>query len=379
MRFVVAPDSYKGCLTSSEAGQIMARALLEEIPGAETKVIPVADGGEGTVDAVVEAAGGKVIQIQVTGPLGERVDSRYGIVEENGESVAVLETAAICGLPMVPEELRNPMEATTRGLGEAIREALDAGIRRFVIGLGGSATNDGGLGLLCALGARFTKEDESAAEGFARELGSLMQADLEGLDPRLAESRITVACDVTNPLLGEHGASFIFGPQKGATPEQAAQLDEAMAHYADLVESQISRSIRNVPGTGAAGGLGFALIAVGAQLQPGAEIVSSLTGLANHIAQADWVLTGEGRSDGQTLYGKLPFYVAQMAKRAGKPAILISGSLGDNSELLQPHFAGCFSIVRTPSTLQENLDNAEFNLYECTRSVARLLRFTLGV
>lgn len=373
MRFVVAPDSYKGCLTSYEAGQIMARALLEEIPDAEVRVIPMADGGEGTIDALVNASGGRIVETQVTGPLGEQIESRYGIVEEADGPIAILETATMCGLPMVPEKLRNPMLTTTRGLGETMRKALDEGKRKFVIGLGGSATNDGGLGMLSALGARFTLADGSAAEGFGRELGLLRQADLGGLDSRLGECRITVACDVTNPLLGEQGASHVFGPQKGATTEQVLQLDEAMRHYADLVESQLARQILDLPGTGAAGGLGFALIALGAKLIPGAQIVEEITGLDGHIAEADWVLTGEGRSDKQTLYGKLPYHVAQVSKRAGKPALLISGSLGEGSELLQPHFAGCFSIVRGPSTLQANLDNAEFNLYECTRSVARLL------
>lgn len=351
----------------------MARALLEEIPDAEVRVIPMADGGEGTIDALVVASGGRIVQTQVAGPLGEQVESRYGIVEETDGPIAILETAAICGLPMVPETLRNPVLTTTRGLGETMRKALDEGIRKFVIGLGGSATNDGGLGMLNALGARFTLADGSAAAGFGRDLAFLSQADFGGLDSRLGECQITVACDVTNPLLGEKGASHVFGPQKGATPEQVLQLDKAMRHYADLAESQLDRQIRDLPGTGAAGGLGFALIALGAKLMPGAQIVEVITGLAGHIAEAEWVLTGEGRSDRQTLYGKLPYHVAQVSKKAGKPALLISGSLGEGSEQLHAHFAGCFSIVRGPSTLQENLDNAEFNLYECTRSVARLL------
>lgn len=373
MKFVIAPDSYKGCLTASEVGQIMARALQNEIPEANVRVIPMADGGEGTVDALVGEARGRLVRTTVTGPLGEQVDSFYGMIEENREPLAVLETAAICGLPMVPAELSNPMLTTTRGLGETIRAALDQGVRNLVIGLGGSATNDGGLGMLCALGARFLLEDGSAAEGFGRELGLLAHASFEELDPRLSECRITVACDVTNPLLGEQGASYVFGPQKGATPEQVVELDESMGRYADLVESQISRQIRDIPGTGAAGGLGFAFTALGAKLMPGAQIVEDITGLASHIAKADWVLTGEGRSDKQTLYGKLPYHVAQVSKNAGKPAILISGSLGEGSELLRSEFAGCFSIAREPSTLEANLENAEFNLYECTRSVARLI------
>ncbi|RIX59481.1 glycerate kinase [Paenibacillus nanensis] len=378
MRFVIAPDSYKGCLTSAEAGQIMARALREEMPDSEIHIVPMADGGEGTVDALVKAAGGQLVRTQITGPLGELTESFFGIIEDSEDSVAVIETAAICGLPMVPEERRNPMLTTTRGLGETIREALNLGIRRFVIGLGGSATNDGGLGMLTALGARFKLKDGSAAEGFGRELGALSEASFEGLDSRLSECRIIIACDVTNPLLGELGASYVFGPQKGATPEQVLELDAAMRHYAGLVERQLSKPLRDTPGTGAAGGLGFAFIALGAQLVPGAQIVEDMTGLGGLIAAADWVFTGEGRSDRQTLYGKLPYHVAQLAKKAGKPVTLISGSLGEGSEELHAHFTGCFSIVRAPSDLEANLEAAEFNLFECTRSVARLILHTFA-
>lgn len=372
-KFVVAPDSFKGSLTALQAGETMARALLQEIPGAEVRVIPMADGGEGTVDALVRAAEGTTVPVTVAGARGERVRTYYGVIGGMSDMSAVMEAANIFGLPMVPPERRNPMETTSRGLGEMLKAALNQGFRQFVVGIGGSSTNDGGMGMLSALGARFRGRGGESLEGCGRDLTQLAEADLSCLDPRLKECRITVACDVTNPLLGPQGASHIFGPQKGATPEQVAVLDEAMSAYADLVEAQLSQSLRGRPGAGAAGGLGFAFMALGARIVPGAQVVEEMTGLKRHIAGSDWVLTGEGRSDGQSLFGKLPYYVAQTAKEAGKPAVLISGSLGGELEELSRHFAGCFSIVREPSTLQACMDEAEANLFECTRNVARLL------
>lgn len=373
MRFVVAPDSFKGSLTAMQVGETMRRALLQEIPDAEVRVIPMADGGEGTVDALVRATGGWTVALQASGPHRERLDTYFGVIGDEKESAAVVEAANIFGLPIVPLEQRNPMHTTSRGMGEVILAALDRGYRKFVIGIGGSSTNDGGLGMLCALGARFTDRNGRTAEGFGWELAQLVEVDLADLEPRLSECRITVACDVTNPLLGVHGASFIFGPQKGATPEQVMELDQALCTYADLVEAQLCLHLRERPGAGAAGGLGFALMAIGAEIVPGAKVVEEVTSLKKHVANADWVLTGEGRSDGQTLFGKLPFHVAQLAREVGKEAILISGSLGEDSEQLIGHFAGCFSVVRGPSTLQWCMEEAEYNLYECTRNVARLL------
>ncbi|MBP1154588.1 MULTISPECIES: glycerate kinase [unclassified Paenibacillus] len=373
MKFVIAPDSFKGSLTAVQVGDTMARALLQEIPSAEVNVIPMADGGEGTVDALVKATGGSVFQVQAAGPRGELVDTYFGVIVDRGEPTAVIEAANVIGLPMVPKEHRNPLHTSTRGLGEIIRSALDQGYRRLIIGLGGSSTNDGGLGLLSALGARFSSKKGRIAEGFGRELGQLVEADLKGLDPRLGECRITIASDVTNPLLGLEGASYIFGPQKGATPELVVQLDKDMKSYADLLEGQLSRSLRELPGAGAAGGLGFALLALGANMVPGAQLVEEMSDLKLRIEDADWVITGEGRSDGQTLFGKLPYHVAQLAAEAGKEAILISGGLGEGSEKLAPFFAGCFSVVRGPSTLDECMEDAENNLFQCTLNVARLL------
>ncbi|MCZ8511041.1 glycerate kinase [Paenibacillus filicis] len=374
MKFVIAPDSYKGSLTALQAADTMARAVRDELPEAVVRIIPMADGGEGTVDALVRAAeSGTTKPVAVCGPRGERLQSRFGVIEGKDGPSAVLEAANLFGLPMVPQEERNPMHTTSRGLGDALMAALRLGCRDVIVGLGGSSTNDGGLGMLSALGAQFYNAAGELLEGYGRDLADMAQVDLEGLDPLVKECRITVACDVTNPLLGPQGASYTFGPQKGATPEQVASLDHAMSRYADLLERHLSLRLRDKPGAGAAGGLGFACMALGARIVPGAEVVDRASGLKRHIAEADWVLTGEGRSDGQTLFGKLPMYVAEAAREAGKQAILLSGSLGDGLEELRKHFAGCFSIVREPATLQACMEEAEANLYECTRSVARLL------
>jgi len=380
MNVLIAPDSYKGSLTAIQVADTMARAVLAEIPDAQIRKIPMADGGEGTVDALVAAGNGRSVPIEVTGPLGLRAASYYGVVG----SSAILEAANLCGLTMVPPELRNPLKTTSAALGEAIKAALDAGFAKLTIGLGGSATNDGGMGMLMALGAVFMDETGQPLGGFGNDLAKVARADFSGLDPRLATCQITVACDVKNPLLGPEGATFVYGPQKGATPEMCLELDSAMASYADVIEKFGPVSghsdgegrvvpLREIPGAGAAGGLGFALLALGAKLVPGAQVLEEQTNLREAARWADWVLTGEGRSDGQTLYGKLPLHVARVARQEGAEPVLISGSLGTDSDKLMDEFAGCFSIVEQPSDLQFNMDNAESQLYRCTRNVMRII------
>jgi glycerate kinase len=317
--------------------------------------------------------------VRAVGSLGDAVETFYGIIERDGERTAVIEAANICGLTMVPPELRNPMHTTTRGIGEVIGDALNRGIRSFVIGLGGSATNDGGLGMLNALGVRYVSGDGKVLAGFGRELAEVARVDVGGLDPRIGECRITIAYDVTNPLLGENGATYVYGPQKGAGHEDLAMLEQAMAAYADVVEAGFARACRDMPGAGAAGGLGFALMLLGGSMVPGAQVIERMTGLSRLIAEADWVITGEGRSDGQTLYGKLPMHVARLAQAAGKPAILISGSLGPGSERLNDCFTACFPIVRGPASLEECIRDAKFNLHECARQAARLIHRASGL
>ncbi|WP_337103790.1 glycerate kinase family protein [Paenibacillus sp. YIM B09110] len=373
MKWLMAPDSYKGSLSAVQVAEVMVQAVRDELPGAEAIGLPLADGGEGTVDALVTAGGGEKRFVEVTGPLGLPVRSYYGTIGRT----AVLEAANLFGLPMVPEADRDPLCTTSAGLGDAIRAALDADFAEFIIGLGGSSTNDGGIGMLRALGVIFLDHSGNPLHGYGADLAEIASVDFTGLDPRLAAARITVACDVINPLLGEAGATFVYGPQKGASPELCRRLDEAMAAYADKVEEGRA-SMRNEPGAGAAGGLGFALLTLGAKLMPGAEVLEAYVGLREKIRDADWVITGEGRSDGQTLYGKLPLHIAQLARESGTKAILLSGSLGPDSERLAPYFAGCFSIAEGPATLAECMENAEAALYRSTRHLARLIATASG-
>ncbi|MDD9267180.1 glycerate kinase [Paenibacillus sp. GCM10023248] len=371
MNVIIAPDSFKGSLSSLEAGTIMKKAILREIPHAAVTVIPIADGGEGTVDTLVAATGGNLFPLTATGPLGERAEVRFGLLPEG---TAVLEAASICGLVMVPPAQRNPMHTTSRGIGEVLLAAMDQGHRRFILGLGGSATNDGGLGMLQALGGLFLDANGNPADGFGASLSDIRTVDLAGLDVRLKDCDIQVACDVTSPLCGDSGATYVFGPQKGGTPEHLQVLEAAMQAYAAMVEEQLEQpGLSLQPGAGAAGGLGFAMLALGAKLKPGAKVLAEAVKLPERIAGADWVITGEGRSDDQTLYGKLPIHVAELAQAAGVPALLISGSLGAGSEQLLNHFRATFSIVPGPVTLEACMENAETYLYERVRNIARLL------
>jgi glycerate 2-kinase len=371
LNIVIAADSYKGSLSSLQAGSIMKQAILHELPHADVTVIPIADGGEGTVETLVSATEGSMIPVHATGPLGERVSTHFGRLPDG---TVVLEAASICGLVMVPPYARDPMKTTSRGLGEVLRAAMDQGHRRFILGLGGSATNDGGIGMLQAVGGRFLDEAGIPVDGFGGSLQHIREVDLTGLDTRLKECDIQVACDVKNPLCGNNGATYVFGPQKGATEQQLQALETAMQSYALLLESHVGcPGLSLQPGSGAAGGLGFAMLALGARLKPGAEVLGEAVKLQQHIEQADWVFTGEGRSDHQTLYGKLPIHVAGLAKAAGIPAILVSGSLGSGSESLLDHFKAIFPIVTEPSTLEACMENAETYLYQRMRSIARLL------
>ena len=372
MKIVVAPDSYKGSLSSEEICRIVARAVADEFPGAEVVSVPMADGGEGTVAAIASATGGRLVPVTVTGPLGERAEALWAIAGDG--RTAILETANTAGLTMVPERRRDPLRATSAGLGEALLAALDAGMRRIVIGLGGSAVNDGGMGFLGALGATFRDAEGKALRGCGGELKNVRSAYFAGLDPRLAECELIAASDVRNPLTGANGATAVFGPQKGVRPEDVPKLDAAMASYADAVELALDVRVRNEPGSGAAGGLGFALRAIGAAVRSGAEIVAEAVGLEEKLRGADWAVTGEGRSDGQTLQGKLPSFVSEAAHRAGVPCLLLSGSIGEPSGELRKRFDGCFSIVNGPADLETCLREAEPNLYRTAGEIMKVIQ-----
>ncbi|GAB3526612.1 glycerate kinase [Pontibacter brevis] len=372
MKVVVAPDSYKGSLPAKEVGLIIKEAFELEIPEAEVVTVPMADGGEGTLDALIFATKGKKIVTTATGPLGKQVATSYGILG-NGKT-AVIEMAQVAGLPMVPGDKRNPELTTTFGVGELMVAALEKGIRSFIIGLGGSATNDGGLGMLQALGAAFLDQEGKEVKPVGASLQEITSVDFTNLHPKLKGSRIRVASDVENPLCGERGASSTFGPQKGATEEQVKALDEGMRKYAGLVETQLHLKLQDTPGAGAAGGLGFGLLALGAEIISGSQVIAEASGLENQIKEADWVITGEGQSDFQTLYGKAPFFVANLAKKHGVGTILLSGGLGKGHEQLLEHFVSCHSIVNAPMPLEQAIVNAQPLLLSCARNIARLLK-----
>jgi glycerate 2-kinase len=395
VKIVIAPDSFKGSLSAPEVCEWVARALLDTIPAADVVSVPMADGGEGTLEALVKATLGRTVPIRVPGPLREEVDSKYGVLGD-GKTV-VIELANIAGLPMVPEVQRDPFQTSTQGVGTALRMAMDAGYRDFIVGIGGSATNDGGMGFLHALGATFLDDTGRSVAPIGGELNRVRQVDMSGLDSRLRDCRIAVASDVENPLCGPRGASAVFGPQKGATPEQVRALDDGLHNFAGLVESHLHQSFQHQPGAGAAGGMGFALLATGASIQSGARLVADAALLSNHLTGADFVITGEGRTDEQTLYGKVPFVVAQLGRQCGVKSILLSGSLGHNlvrrpetyvareqsdstvkdteNEMfrLEEMFISLHSIVSRPMSVVEAMEDAKSLLYFCARNVAALL------
>ncbi|MEO8970042.1 MAG: glycerate kinase [Ktedonobacteraceae bacterium] len=328
MRIVIAPQSLKGSLTAAEAGSAIAEGVRAVYPDAEGVIVPVADGGEGTVQALVDATGGEIVLQTVTGPLGEPVKAFFGLLG-NGDTAAI-EMAACAGLPLVPQERRDPRITTTYGVGELILAALERGCQHFIIGIGGSATNDGGAGMAQALGAILQTSDGTKIARGGAALATLAHVDTSMLDARLSDCQFEVACDVNNPLYGPTGATAVYGPQKGATPEMVVQLDAALAHYAEIIERDLGLSVKDIPGAGAAGGLGAGLIAfLRATLRPGAQIVLEAVHLEEQLAKADLVITAEGQLDAQTAYGKSVGAVAELAKRYRLPVLALAGSLGE--------------------------------------------------
>ena len=379
MKVVVAIDSFKGSLSSMEAGQAIEEGVKCVYQNAEVVVRPLADGGEGTVEALVEGMGGIFVTKEVTGPLGEKVEAIYGIIESKDDlsKTAIIEMSAAAGITLVPEDSRNPMNTTTFGVGELILDAIERGCRHFIVGIGGSATNDGGVGMLQALGYDFvTREGKSISYGGngLRELASIKETNVH---PTLKECTFKVACDVTNPLCGENGSSAIFGPQKGATPEMVQELDQLLLHYAELSKSINSYADRFYPGTGAAGGMGFAFLTyTNATLESGIQIVLKETKLEELIATADFVVTGEGRLDGQTALGKAPIGVATLAKKHQKKVLAFAGAVTpDAKECNQHGIDAFFPILRGVVTLKEamNKEVAHQNMVDTVEQVFRVV------
>lgn len=372
MRIVVAPDSFKGSMTAAQAAAAMTAGIRRALPDADVVAVPMADGGEGTTQSLVDATGGRLVPVTVTGPLGEPVEAYYGLL---GDGVtAAMEMASASGLPLVPPARRNPLAATTYGTGELIKAALDAGCRNFIIGIGGSATNDGGAGMAAALGARLLTAGGAPIGPGGGSLADLDRIDASGLDPRLADCTITVACDVDNPLCGPRGASAVFGPQKGATAELVEELDRNLGHYADLLARDLGRDVREVPGAGAAGGLGAGMMAfLNATLKRGVEIVVAATGLADILAGADLCLTGEGGTDFQTAHGKTPMGVARAAKQHGVPVVCLSGGLGKGYErVYDVGIDAVLSMVPGPMALEDAMARGEELMAAATERLLRL-------
>ncbi len=380
MKVVTAVDSFKGSLSSLEAGEAVREGILAVYPDAEVLVRPLADGGEGTAQALTLGMRGKMQSVRVTGPLGDVADASYGILRDG--RTAVVEMSAAAGITMVPEEKRNPMHTTTYGVGEILRDAIKKGCREFVVGIGGSATNDGGIGMLQALGYGFLDENGQQVPFGAEGLRRLKSITDDGVLPELSECHFRVACDVTNPLCGKSGCSAVFGPQKGATPEMIRQMDGWLSAYAQMSRNINPAADETYPGTGAAGGLGFAFLTfTNAALESGVRIVLEETHLEEYIRDADVVVTGEGRLDGQTVMGKAPIGVARLAKKYGKPVIAFSGSVTPDAKACNEHgIDAYFPILRSVVTLPEAMDarNAKQNMADTAQQVFRLYRAAGG-
>lgn len=374
LTFVLAPDSFKESLSAAQASQAMQRGIQNVIPDAHIIHVPMADGGEGTVDALISSLKGQSIACDVTGPLSEqRIQTYWGMVDAG--QTAVIEMAKANGIHLLAAEKRNPMLTTTYGTGEMIKRALDLGVKKIIVGLGGSVTNDAGAGMAQALGVRFLNHGGESIQVCGGNLELVKSMDLSELDPRLADTEILIASDVNNPLCGPSGASYIFGPQKGAMPEMVKQLDQNFGYFADVVAGQFGRDYRHVAGAGAAGGLGFGLMAfTAASIRSGVELMIEQVQLNEKIAQADYVLTGEGKIDSQTSLGKTPFGVAQLAREFNKPVIAFAGLIGEGIEdLFESGFSQIIGINPPDCPLEEALKNAEMNLEKAVAEIVKNL------
>lgn len=373
MVIVLAPDSFKESMTAKEVCEAMERGIKKVNDKITCIHVPMADGGEGTMQSLVDATNGKVYSLKVTGPLGNEVEAQYGILGDN--ETGILEMASASGIQLVPPEERNPLITTTYGTGQLIRACLDHGAKRLLIGIGGSATNDGGAGVVQALGGRLL-DAEGKELGFGGgELGKLSKIDLTGFDARLKDVIVEAACDVTNPLCGDKGASYVFGPQKGATPEMVKILDSNLRHYASAIYEQLKIDVPEVPGAGAAGGLGAGLMAfLNASLKKGVEMVIQYSGLEEKIKDADMVWTGEGSIDFQTQYGKTPLGVAMVAKKYNKPVIALAGRVGEGTDILyKKGIDSVFCILRGVTPLEEALAKGQENIERTAENIIRLI------
>ncbi|MGK7377389.1 glycerate kinase [Planococcus sp. 1R117A] len=381
MKVLIAIDSFKGSISSIEGSEAISAGIKEVYPQAQIVTLPLADGGEGTVEALIRATDGNLVEKEVMGPLKEKVTAVYGILGDG--KTAVIETAAACGLPLVPNNQRNPLLTTTYGVGELIADAIDKGCREFVIGLGGSATNDAGIGMLQALGFRFYNQHNEEVGVDGQALTDICKLDLEHVNVILKECTFRIACDVKNPLYGPMGAAYIFGPQKGATPEIVKQLDEGLRHFADIVQNALGVDINQIDGAGAAGGLGAAFSGfLNGQLQSGIDLVLEIIDMEKSMEGADFVITGEGKLDGQTSMGKAPLGVAQLAQKQGIPVIALAGGITEETVALNKlGITSYFSIMNAPMSLEEAMNSniAYSNLRTTATQLFRLIQAVQSV
>lgn len=376
MKVVIAPQTFKGSISALDVAKAMSDGVKAVVPDAKTVLVPVADGGDGTLETLVEVSGGEIRSIEVTGPLGERREAQWGAMGDG--NTAVIEMARTSGLaliPIEPTDQRDPLNATTYGLGEAIKIALDEGFRRFIVGIGGSATNDAGAGMAQALGVRLLDSDGNELPPGGAALANLSSIDTSGIDERTKDAEFLVACDVSNPLTGPTGASAIYGPQKGATPEMIEQLDAALGHFADIVGRDIGASIKDGPGCGAAGGLGGGMIAfLNGELRAGVDIILDTVNLDSYLTGADLVITGEGMIDHSTIYNKAPVGVAARAQALGIPVIGVAGSLGQGFHDIHSHgIDAATAITSAPMTLDEASGKAATLIANATEESIRFM------
>ena len=377
MNILIAPDSFKDCLNAIEVASALGRGIQKIIPDASCILVPMADGGEGTVESLIDATRGKRVELKVMDPLMREVPSFYGIT--GGGETAVIEMAAASGIELLKGNERDPWITSTFGTGQLIKDALDRGVKKILLGIGGSATNDGGAGMAQALGVQFSGKYGIMPVQGGGALGEVEQIHMDGLDPRVAGTEIVVACDVNNPLTGPQGASVVYGPQKGADGEMVEKLDRNLTHLADLIQDQLKEEVSMVPGAGAAGGLGAGLLAfLGARLVKGFDMIAGVVGLEEKIREADLVITGEGKMDAQTRFGKTPFGVAQMARKQGLPVIGVAGTLDEDAGVLyELGFDLLMPIQEKPGDLESSLRNGIPLLERTGERIARLLKMEI--
>ena len=378
MKIVIAPDSFKGSLSAAQVADAIEKGIKRVFKDSYFTKVPMADGGEGTVQSLVDATGGEIIYKEVTGPLGDRVKAFLGVLGDG--KTAVIEMAAASGLPLVPEDKKNPLITTTYGTGELIKYAVELGCKHLIIGIGGSATNDGGAGMAQALGFKLSDKVGNDIGFGGGSLPELSEISIDRGGEILEKiEKIQVACDVDNPLCGPRGASAVYGPQKGATPEMVKELDKALSHYADIIRRDLGKDVKDLPGAGAAGGLGAGLVAfLGAELMRGVDIVIEATGLKEKMEGAHLVITGEGKLDSQTINGKTPMGVAMAAKERGIPVIAIGGAVDDSPLLYRNGFDCLIAIPNKPMTLKNAIEHADELVTDTAERIGRLIKIGRG-